>query len=118
MKRRIEKVSGAETFDDFVSGPVDDNYILKLYVSGNSPTSVRAIMNLKRICEENLKGQYLLEIIDLYQKPELAREANLVAAPTLIKNLPLPLRRIIGDMSDTKRVLVGLDIVKTDVAKS
>lgn len=119
-KKKVgDKVSdAAESFEDFISGRGNkDNYILKLYVSGNSPTSVRAIMNLKKICEENLHGQYLLEIIDLYQKPELAREANLIAAPTLIRNLPLPLRRIIGDMSDTDRVLVGLDIVKTKKEK-
>ncbi len=91
-----------------------DEYLLKLYVSGNSPKSVRAILNLKKICEENLQGRYKLEVIDLYQKPELAKEANLIAAPTLIKRLPLPLRRVIGDMSDIDKVLVGLDIQKKD----
>lgn len=91
-----------------------DEYMLKLYVSGNSPKSVRAILNLKKICEENLQGRYKLEVIDLYQKPELAKEANLIAAPTLIKRLPLPLRRVIGDMSDIDKVLVGLDIRKKD----
>lgn len=96
--------------------PTDkDVYLLKLYVSGNSPKSIQAILNLKKICEENLKGRYKLEVIDLYQKPELAREANLIAAPTLIKKLPLPLRRVIGDMSNLEKVLIGLDIEKNDI---
>jgi circadian clock protein KaiB len=79
-------------------------------VAGVTPNSVRAIANLKRICEEHLQGRYDLEVIDLYQQPELAEGAQIVAAPTLIKQLPLPLRRIIGDMSNSERVLVGLDL--------
>ena len=74
------------------------------------PKSTRAITNMKRICEEHLQGQYELEVIDLYQHPQLAQGDQIVAVPTLIKKLPPPLRRIIGDMSDTERVLVGLDL--------
>ncbi len=85
-------------------------YILKLYVAGQSPKSVNAIGNIKKICEENLQGQYELEVIDLYQQPQLAQGEQIIAVPTLIRNLPLPLRRIIGDLSNTERVLVGLDI--------
>jgi circadian clock protein KaiB len=87
-------------------------YILKLYVAGQSPKSVNAIANLKKICEENLQGRYELEVIDLYQQPQLAQGEQVIALPTLIRKLPPPLRRIIGDMSDTERVLVGLDIRK------
>ena len=86
------------------------HYILKLYVAGQSPKSVNAIANMKKICEENLHGRYELEVIDLYQQPQLAQGDQIVAVPTLIKKLPPPLRRIIGDLSDTERVLVGLDI--------
>jgi len=87
-------------------------YVLRLYVAGQTPNSVRAILNIKKICEEELKGLYDLETIDLYQQPQLAQGEQIVAVPTLIKELPLPLRRIIGDMSNTERVLVGLDLRK------
>lgn len=87
-------------------------YVLRLYVAGLMPKSTLAIANMKRICEENLQGRYELEVIDLYQQPQLAQGDQIVAVPTLIKRLPLPLRRIIGDMSDTERVLVGLDLRK------
>ena len=87
-------------------------YVLRLYVAGLMPKSTLAISNLKRICEENLQGRYELEVIDLYQQPHLAQGDQIVAVPTLIKKLPVPLRRIIGDMSNTERVLVGLDLRK------
>ena len=85
-------------------------YVLKLYVAGASPKSAIAITNIKRICEENLPGRYELEVIDLYQQPQLAQGQQIIAVPTLIRKLPAPLTRIIGDMSNTERVLVGLDI--------
>ena len=85
-------------------------YVLKLYVTGNTPASARAVANIKQLCEEHLQGRYELEVIDLYQQPTLAKGEQIIAAPTLIKKLPLPLRRIIGDMSDVERVLVGLDL--------
>lgn len=85
-------------------------YVLRLYVAGQTPKSVLAIANIKRICEEELQGQYDLAVIDLYQQPQLAQGEQIIAVPTLIKKLPPPLRRIIGDMSDTERVLVGLDL--------
>ena len=88
------------------------HYILRLYVAGQTPKSVLAIANIKRIWEGNLQGQYELEVIDLYQQPHLAQGEQIIAVPTLIKKLPPPLRRIIGDMSDTERVLVGLDLQK------
>ena len=85
---------------------------MRLYVTGATSQSVRAIANVKKICEEYLKGRYELEVVDLYQQPQLAQGEQIIAAPTLVKKLPLPLRRIIGDMSTTERVLVGLDLQK------
>lgn len=92
--------------------PLDGSrYVLRLYITGSTPRSTRAIENMRRICEEYLKGRYDLEVVDLYQRPEAAREFQLVAAPTLVKLLPAPLRRIIGDLSDRDRVLQGLDLL-------
>ena len=85
-------------------------YVLKLYVAGRSPKSVNAIANIKKLCQVNLQGRYVLEVIDLYQQPQLAQGEQIIAVPTLVRILPAPLRRIIGDMSNTERVLVGLDI--------
>jgi circadian clock protein KaiB len=85
-------------------------YVLRLYVAGMTPKSTRAIANVKRICNEHLAGRYELEVIDIYQQPKLAKGEQIIAAPTLIKKLPLPLRRLIGDMSDTERFLVGIDL--------
>ncbi|MFA6240754.1 MAG: circadian clock KaiB family protein [Candidatus Hydrogenedentales bacterium] len=88
-----------------------ERYVLRMYVTGMTPNSVRAIDNMKAICEEYLQGGYDLEIIDVYKQPALAKGEQIVAAPTLIKKLPLPLRRMIGDLSQKDRVLLGLDIV-------
>ena len=83
---------------------------LRLYVAGQTPKCLVAFSNLKKICEEHLNGRYDLEVIDVYQKPVLAKGEQIIAAPTLIKELPLPIRRLIGDMSDTERLRVGLDL--------
>ncbi|MFL5731671.1 MAG: circadian clock KaiB family protein [Chloroflexia bacterium] len=88
-----------------------EHYVLRLYVTGSTPQSAIAIQNIKSICEEHLHGRYDLEVVDLYQQPELAKSAQIVAAPTLIKKLPPPLRKMIGNLSDLQRVLVGLDLV-------
>lgn len=88
----------------------DEHYLLKLYVAGMTPNSTRAIENIKRICEEHLEGRYELEVKDIYQEPVLSKGEQIIAAPTLIKELPLPLHKFIGDMSDTQKILVGLDI--------
>jgi circadian clock protein KaiB len=90
--------------------PRDGLYELRLYVSGSTPRSAKAVENITRICEQFLKGRYALEIVDVYQQPELARDKQLVAAPTLVKSLPRPERRIVGDMSNEERVLIGLDL--------
>jgi circadian clock protein KaiB len=86
------------------------HYVLRLFVTGTTSRSQKAIANMKRICEERLAGQYDLEVIDVYQHPEATRELQIVATPTLVKVLPEPLRRIIGDLSDRERVLAGLNI--------
>lgn len=85
-------------------------YVLKLYITGATPRSIKAITNIRKICEEHLKGRYELEIIDIFQQPVLAKGEQIIAAPTLIKKVPLPLRRFIGDMSDTERILIGMDL--------
>ncbi len=86
------------------------HYVLRLFVTGTTPKSARAISNIKAVCETNLDGQYDLEVIDIYQQPQLAKSEQIIAAPTLIKSLPLPLRKLIGNLSDTERVLVGLGL--------
>jgi circadian clock protein KaiB len=83
---------------------------LRLYVAGQSPKSLVAFTNLKRLCEEHLAGQYRIEIIDLLKDPQLARDEQIFALPTLVRKLPQPIRKIIGDLSNTERVLVGLDL--------
>jgi len=86
------------------------SYVLILYIAGVTPRSTNAIINIKKICEKYLKGRYELEVIDIYKQPVLAKGEQVLAVPTLIKKLPLPLRKFIGDMSDTERILVGLDM--------
>jgi circadian clock protein KaiB len=88
----------------------EHRYVLRLYVTGMTPRSMQAIAILREICEQHLSGRYELEIIDIYQHPQLARDEQVVAAPTLIKSLPAPIRRIVGDLSDRERVLFGLDL--------
>jgi circadian clock protein KaiB len=88
-----------------------DRYILRLYVTGMTSRSAHAVANLRAICDEYLEGRYDLEVIDIYQQPVLTKGEQIIAAPTLIKKLPLPMRRIIGDMSNRDRVLLGLDLV-------
>ena len=91
--------------------PPPEHYKLRPFITGSTARSTRAIENMRRICEENLGGQYDLEIIDVYAHPEATRELQVVATPTLVKILPEPLRRIIGDLSDKERVLAGLNIM-------
>ena len=85
---------------------------LRLYVAGQTPKSIRAFANLKVLCEEHLKGRYKIEVVDLLEHPEMARGDQIVAVPTLVRKLPQPVRKIIGDLSDTERVLVGLALQK------
>jgi circadian clock protein KaiB len=91
-----------------------EQYVLRLYVTGMTPRSTAAIRNIKAICEEHLRGRYKLEVVDVYQHSGLAKGEQIIAAPTLIKYLPLPLRRFIGDMSRTEKILLGLDLRKEE----
>jgi circadian clock protein KaiB len=88
-----------------------DMWVLRLYVAGQTPKAITAFTNLKRICEDQLNGKYSIEVIDLLKNPHLANEFQIVALPTLIRKLPVPVRKIIGDLSDTERVLIGLDLL-------
>src|ERR1051325_1971148 len=87
-----------------------DPWVLRLYVAGQTPKSLAAFANLKKICAEYLEGQYRIEVIDLLENPQLGRGDQIVAIPTLVRNLPVPIKKIIGDLSNTEKVLVGLDI--------
>lgn len=91
-----------------------DHYVLKLYVTGRTPRAERAIENLRRLCKDDLEGRYEVEIIDVLEHPELAENDRILATPTLIKQLPPPLRRVIGDLSNREKVLLGLDVRRRD----
>ena len=90
---------------------------LRLYVAGQTPKSITALANLKRLCETHLAGQYHIEVVDLVRQPQLARRDDIVVVPTLVRQLPPPIRKIIGDLSNVERVLVGLDVVQHDDAE-
>ena len=92
------------------SAPDATAFVLRLYVAGQTPKSVLAFTNLKQICEEHLHGRYEIEIIDLLENPQLAQGDQILAVPTLVRRLPEPIKKIIGDLSNTERVLVGLDL--------
>lgn len=94
-----------------------EKFILRLFITGTTPASVAAVLNLKKICDEYLDGRYELDVIDIYQHPEAARDEQIIAAPTLIKKLPLPIRKFIGDMADKERILAGLNLEPGDAVK-
>jgi len=100
----------AREFQKAIAASAGEHFVLRLYVSGLSARSRQAIDNIKSLCETHLVGRYELQIIDIYQQPELAKAQQLIAAPTLIKKLPLPLRKLVGDMQDSARVLIMLGV--------
>ena len=106
--------NATEAFEEALKGRAlrRAKYILRLYVTGSSTRSLRAVHNLKKICEEHLPDDYDLEVIDIYENPAAAREEQIIAAPTLVKKLPHPLRKFVGDLSNTQKILNGLDIYK------
>jgi circadian clock protein KaiB len=106
-----DQIDSKAEFEKSLQANRTEKYVLRLYVTGMTPKSINAIENIRKICEENLKGRYELEVIDIYQQPGYAKNEQIIAAPTLIKKLPLPLRRFIGDMSNKDKILVGLDLV-------
>ena len=108
---KVKKAKNANAaFEQSLATPQKQVYVLQLYVTGMTPRSTQAIANAKKICETHLQGQYDLSVIDVYQQPQLAKDAQIVTVPTLVKKLPLPLRRIIGDLSDRDQVLLGLNL--------
>jgi circadian clock protein KaiB len=100
------------TFEQASQPPRSERYLLQLYVTGMTSRSARAVDNLRTICDEHLEGRYDLEVIDIYQQPALTKGEQIIAVPTLIKKLPLPMRRLIGDLSNRQQVLLGLDLVR------
>jgi circadian clock protein KaiB len=111
MKRVTVRQNTTERKVALAAKPEAARYHLQLFVTGTTPRSARAIQNLRTICEEYLQGRYDLDVIDIYQHPEQVRVEQIVVTPTLVKQFPLPLRKLIGDLSDSKRVLDALDIM-------
>ncbi|MDO9119275.1 MAG: circadian clock KaiB family protein [Nitrospira sp.] len=112
MKKKIPATDRFAEFEQATVGSATARYVLRLYITGTTSHSTRAIVNIRKICEEHLQGHYDLEVIDISQHPTLAKGEQIIAAPTLIKKVPLPLRRFIGDMSQTEKILLGLDLRK------
>ena len=109
MKKTVTK-PGVKARTKPAAAPGRPFWDLRLYVAGQTPKSITAMNNLRRICEEHLEGKYRIQVIDLVKNPHLARGDQIVAIPTLVRSVPEPLRRMIGDLSSTERVLVGLDV--------
>jgi circadian clock protein KaiB len=114
---KTDQMKVVESQNEDLSPESKDKWILRLYVAGQTPKCITAFANLKKICEEQLKGKYQIEVIDLMQNPQLSRDDQIIAIPTLVRKLPVPVRKIIGDLSNTERVLVGLDITLEDSNK-
>ncbi len=110
MKTKISQAQAA--LEKAAAQQQAQRYVLRLYITGMTRRSMQAVGNIRKICEEHLEGRYDLEVIDIHQQPTLAEGEQIIAAPTLIKKLPLPLRRFIGDMSNTERILLGMDLRK------
>jgi len=110
-KTQTNNADTTEAFEKLVAGsPAEERYVLRLYVTGMTPRSTAAFASIKALCEELLQGRYELEVIDVYQHPQLAIDEQIIAVPTLVKLLPAPLRRLVGDLSNQERVLLGLDL--------
>ncbi|MBI5686061.1 MAG: thiol-disulfide isomerase [Verrucomicrobia bacterium] len=107
---KVSTKTGLEALEEAAAKQGTERYVLRLYITGMTPRSTLAVENIRKICEEHLQGRYDLEVVDIYKQPTLAEGEQIIAAPTLIRKLPLPLRRFIGDMSNTDRILLGLDL--------
>ncbi|NQX02082.1 thiol-disulfide isomerase [bacterium] len=110
MKAKPDRPDETAAFEQALAQTGEEHYVLRLYLTGHTSRSLQAVQAVNKLCEENLAGRYELEIVDLSQQPELAQAAQIIAAPTLVKELPLPLRRLIGDLTDPDRVLVALNL--------
>jgi circadian clock protein KaiB len=108
--KKAKPEDDTKAFERKIRKQANEKYLLRLYVTGMTPRSTQAIRSIKEICEEHLNGRYDLEVVDIYQQPSLAKGEQIIATPTLIKKLPLPLRKFIGDMADTDRIVLGLDL--------
>jgi circadian clock protein KaiB len=113
MKKQPQQTS-TDALENSLRDAEKANYVLRLYVTGMTPRSTEALAVIKAICEERLEGRYDLEVIDIYQQPNLAKDEKVIAVPTLIKKLPLPLRRLVGNLADQERVLLGLGLDRKD----
>jgi circadian clock protein KaiB len=112
MKKKA--VDATEALENALTAPRrPEHYVLRLYVTGMTPRSTEALGHIKAVCERHLHGHYDLEVIDIYQHPQLAKDEQIIAVPTLVKKLPAPLRRLIGNLSDQERLLLGLDLRRT-----
>jgi circadian clock protein KaiB len=109
-KKQTESTTRA--FEKSLLEAKEERYVLRLYVTGMTPRSTEALATIKAVCQQHLQGRYDLEVIDIYQHPALAKDEQIIAVPTLVKKLPLPLRRLIGNLSDEERVLMGLDLCR------
>ena len=107
-KKRL--ASTVDAYEKLVAASSEERYLLRLYVTGMTPRSTEAFAAIKALCDEHLQGRYDLEVIDIYQHPQLVKDEQILAVPTLVKKLPAPLRRFIGNLSDKERVLLGLDL--------
>ena len=110
IKPATDKTSTTEVMEQALTHKSKEKYVLKLYITGMTPRSQQALHNIKKICQEYLGDNYDLEVIDIYQQPILAKGDQIIAVPTLVKKLPAPLRRLIGDLSQQDRILLGLDL--------
>jgi circadian clock protein KaiB len=110
MENDHDPKSSTDAFEKALKSQSGKKYILRLFVSGMTPSSLKAIKNLKKMCLEHLDVQFELEVIDVYQQPELVKSEEIIAVPTLIKKLPLPIKKFIGDLSDRENILLGLNI--------
>jgi len=110
MRQKVVN-SNRKRVEENLAATEKDKWALRLYVAGKTPKALTAFANLKKICEEQLKGKYSIEVIDLLENPQLGAADQILALPTLVRKLPVPVRKIIGDLSDTERVLVGLDLL-------
>ncbi len=113
-----QPTDSSEKFEKALQEQKAGKYVLRLYVAGVTPKSTQAIASIRQICETRLEGRFDLEVIDIYQQPDLVREQQIIAAPTLVKMLPPPLRRMVGDLSRTDRILVGLDLQPLEATPS
>ncbi len=111
---RAKQTSGRKIARPLAAGAAQTHFMLRLYVAGTTPRSAQAILDAENLCEQHLGGTFKLEVIDIYQRPALARDEQIVAVPTLVRRLPKPLRKLVGDLSDAERVLVGLDLLVRD----